>query len=111
MEIRPKLSQNKQWHPQVMLLGHVFVVPAVAAGLVCNLPVLSIVQATRFKHVYNPKGTPQQRNGFDCGVFAVMCCCYVGADLPFDYGQEQVFTFLRAMVAMECYFQRLRVLA
>jgi Ulp1 family protease len=69
---------------------------------------LPVMQATHFKHVYNPPGTPKQRNGFDCGVFAVMCCSYVGADLPFNYGQEQVYNFFRAMVALECFFQRLR---
>ena len=51
-----------------------------------------------------------QRNGFDCGVFAAMCCNYVAADKPFDYGQEEVYTFFRAMVTLECYHQRLRSL-
>lgn len=58
----------------------------------------------------NPKGTPQQRNGFDCGIFALMCCNYVSADQPFNYGQEQVYRFLRPMVALECYNMRLRSL-
>jgi Ulp1 family protease len=68
------------------------------------------MQVKTWKKVYNPPGTPCQRNGFDCGIFAVMCCNYVAADLPFDYGQEEVHSFFRGMVALECFYQRLRSL-
>lgn len=67
-----------------------------------------VLQVSTFRHVFNPRGTPRQRNGFDCGVFAILCASFVGADEPFDYGQEDVFRFFRAMVALECYHMRLR---
>ena len=65
---------------------------------------------TKWELVCNPEGTPRQRNGHDCGIFALMACSYTGADKPFDYDQGDVFSFFRAMVALECYHLRLRSL-
>jgi Ulp1 family protease len=71
---------------------------------------LVAVQTRQWARVYNRPGTPQQRNGVDCGVFAIMAASYCGADKAFDYGQPEVYTFFRAMVALECYHLRLRSL-
>jgi Ulp1 family protease len=68
------------------------------------------MQVTKWRTVYNPPGTPQQRNGVDCGVFALMCANYCGADAEFDYSQENVYAFFRAMIALEVYHLRLRSL-
>lgn len=34
------------------------------------------------------KEVPQQRNGYDCGVFSIMCADYVSDALPLHYSQE-----------------------
>eukprot|EP01039_Chlorochromonas_danica_P002907 gene2907-3173_t len=36
------------------------------------------------------QGIPQQRNGYDCGVFVVMCADYLTDDLPLTYRQEEM---------------------
>lgn len=68
------------------------------------------LQAQTWRQVYNPDSTPQQMNGFDCGVFCMMCCNYAGADRAFDYGQREIHSFFRAMCAIECGIMRLRSL-
>lgn len=68
------------------------------------------LQARKWKQVFNPKGTPQQMNGFDCGIFCMMCCNYAAADKEFDYDQSDVHSFFRAMCGIECAITRLRVL-
>eukprot|EP00892_Ulva_mutabilis_P008029 jgi/Ulvmu1/5599/UM023_0136.1 len=67
-------------------------------------------RAQSWKTVFNPSGTPEQMNGFDCGVFCMMCCNYAGADKAFDYGQAEIHSFFRAMCAIECGLMRLRLL-
>jgi sentrin-specific protease 1 len=34
--------------------------------------------------------TPQQRNNFDCGIFACLFAEYVAKDMPWDFGQQQM---------------------
>jgi sentrin-specific protease 1 len=33
---------------------------------------------------------PQQQNGYDCGVFSIMCADYVSDNLPLSYVQEDM---------------------
>lgn len=33
---------------------------------------------------------PQQRNGFDCGVFSIMCADYLSDNLPLQYSQDEM---------------------
>lgn len=59
------------------------------------------MQATKWSLLANPSWTPQQRNGFDCGVFAVMCCECCAVDSPLDYAQKDMPS-LRAKIALDC---------
>lgn len=68
------------------------------------------MQTSTWARVVNPAGTPKQRNGVDCGIFALMACNYAGVDKPFNYQQQQVYTLFRAMIALEVYHLRLRSL-
>lgn len=70
-----------------------------------------VLQVARWPAHLCPPGTPKQKNGYDCGVFAIMACNYIGAGKVFDYGQAEVTSFFRPMVAVECYRKRLRDLA
>lgn len=36
---------------------------------------------------------PQQQNGFDCGMFALMCADFLTDDLPLSYSQENMSLF------------------
>ncbi|KAJ1830184.1 SUMO1 sentrin specific peptidase 1 [Coemansia sp. RSA 2711] len=47
-----------------------------------------------------PKDIPRQRNGYDCGVFAVMFAEYVTRDAPFAFSQDNC-QFLRSKIAYE----------
>jgi len=58
--------------------------------------------ATTWPHVVNPRGTPRQLNGWDCGVFTLMAAAYLSVDRPFDYSQGDVHRFFRAMCALRC---------
>jgi len=42
---------------------------------------------------------PQQNNGLDCGVFAMMCADFISDDLPLDYTQENIPFFRRKIAA------------
>mmetsp|Transcript_60352 Transcript_60352/g.106070 ORF Transcript_60352/g.106070 Transcript_60352/m.106070 type:complete len:394 (-) Transcript_60352:70-1251(-) len=33
---------------------------------------------------------PQQRNGYDCGVFSILCADYISDNLPLRYSQEEM---------------------
>ena len=61
-----------------------------------------LLQATKWRRIINPPGTPRQCNGWDCGVFTLMCASYVGSDLSFDFDQGDVDEYFRAMCALEC---------
>ncbi|KAG7192725.1 Smt3-specific protease [Scheffersomyces spartinae] len=41
--------------------------------------------------------TPQQRNGFDCGVFTCTCAKFVAFNKPLTYGQKDMKTLRRRM--------------
>ena len=43
-------------------------------------------------------GTPQQRNGFDCGVFMTRTADYLARDARLDFTQEDIEYFRRRMV-------------
>lgn len=45
-----------------------------------------------WKLVEREKHVPQQQNGFDCGVFSIMCADYLSDDLPLTYRQDQMPT-------------------
>lgn len=64
-------------------------------------PAPSHLKATEWKVIANPPGTPQQQNGVDCGVFAIVCANYCGAGHVFDYNQRDVYEFLRPNCALE----------
>lgn len=60
------------------------------------------VQVSKWARVTNEgMRTPQQTNGYDCGVFTAMACSYAGADKAFDYCQEDML-FLRKWMVLEC---------
>jgi sentrin-specific protease 1 len=42
---------------------------------------------------------PQQINGFDCGVFTIMCADFLSDTLPLNYSQEDVSFFRRKIAA------------
>ena len=33
---------------------------------------------------------PQQHNGFDCGVFTIVCADFISDDLPLEYSQQNI---------------------
>ena len=39
------------------------------------------------------KETPQQRNGYDCGVFAIICADFLCDDLPLQFHQTDIKSF------------------
>ena len=45
---------------------------------------------------------PQQRNGYDCGVFAAKFCDYLGRGAELSFGQEHMALFRERMVADIC---------
>ena len=45
---------------------------------------------------------PQQRNGYDCGVFASKFCDYLGRGAELSFGQEHMALFRERMVADIC---------
>lgn len=44
-------------------------------------------------------GTPQQDNGFDCGMFTVMYADFLSDDLPLAFDQSDISEFRRKAVA------------
>jgi hypothetical protein len=49
---------------------------------------------------------PRQRNGYDCGVFSLMCADYLAEGFGPDFGQQHIAHFRRRIVAC-CIEQRL----
>ena len=45
---------------------------------------------------------PQQRNGYDCGVFAAKFCDYLGRAAELSFGQEHMALFRERIVADIC---------
>ena len=45
---------------------------------------------------------PQQRNGYDCGMFAAKFCDFLGRDADFSFGQEHMGLFRKRLVAEIC---------
>lgn len=52
-----------------------------------------------FKLVSRERHVPQQENGFDCGVFSIICADYLTDDLPLDYGQNDMWYFRKKICA------------
>jgi sentrin-specific protease 1 len=42
---------------------------------------------------FNSEPTPQQENGFDCGVFSIMCADFISDNLPLQYNQNHMEEF------------------
>lgn len=67
------------------------------------------VQASNWEINLNP-GSPQQKNGFDCGVFTMMAMKRVCSGESYDsftYDQQRVTDIFRPLCALECYAQKL----
>jgi sentrin-specific protease 1 len=43
-----------------------------------------------WKLVDREEHVPQQRNGYDCGVFSIICADYLSDSLPLEYTQEEM---------------------
>jgi Ulp1 family protease len=42
---------------------------------------------------------PMQSNGYDCGVFVIMCADYISDDLPLHYQQSEMHFYRRQILA------------
>jgi Ulp1 family protease len=49
-----------------------------------------LVNPSEWKLIDRENIVPQQANGYDCGVFSIMCADYVSDELPFEYGQSEM---------------------
>jgi sentrin-specific protease 1 len=45
---------------------------------------------SQWKLIDREQNVPQQQNGYDCGVFSIMCADYVSDNLPLSYVQEDM---------------------
>ena len=54
----------------------------------------------------SPEGMPQQANGYDCGVFALMCADRVALDARLDFRQADIPGLRQAVVATLLGFPR-----
>lgn len=48
------------------------------------------INKSEWKLISNEDDVPQQRNGFDCGMFSIMCADYLADDLPFGHSQDEM---------------------
>jgi sentrin-specific protease 1 len=56
------------------------------------------INTDKFEY-YVPKDiTPQQRNGYDCGVFTCIFSNYVSQDIPFNFDQSFMSYFRKKLV-------------
>mmetsp|Transcript_15098 Transcript_15098/g.30446 ORF Transcript_15098/g.30446 Transcript_15098/m.30446 type:complete len:257 (+) Transcript_15098:1427-2197(+) len=46
--------------------------------------------------------TPQQENGFDCGVFMLMACILLAVGEPLDFSQEDIALFRERITVLIC---------
>ena len=60
----------------------------------CPLP-----DADEWELVESTPDTPQQRNGYDCGVFTCMFCDFLSTDCPLTFSQEHI-TQCRERIAL-----------
>ena len=60
----------------------------------CPLP-----DADEWELVESAPDTPQQRNGYDCGVFTCMFCDFLSTDCPLTFSQEHI-TQCRERIAL-----------
>jgi len=56
---------------------------------------------------FNRSDNPKQDNGFDCGVFTIVCADYLLDNLPLSYSQEDM-EFWRGKIAIDILRGRLR---
>lgn len=49
-----------------------------------------VLDVTDWALISQEDDVPQQRNGFDCGVFSIMCADYASDDLPLTYTQAEM---------------------
>jgi sentrin-specific protease 1 len=54
-----------------------------------------------------PKNVPEQRNGYDCGVFLIVFADYLSKAAQLDFSQEDIDLF-RAKIALD--FSRMSAL-
>lgn len=48
------------------------------------------IDKSEWKKFSQENHVPQQRNGFDCGMFTIMCADYISDDLPLTYSQAEM---------------------
>jgi Ulp1 family protease len=49
-----------------------------------------IINTNEWKLIDRESHVPQQRNGYDCGMFSIYCADYVTDDLPLEYNQDEM---------------------
>ena len=57
------------------------------------------VQFNRDDWTCEVKEVPQQKNGYDCGVFTIIFADLLSEDLPLNFSQENITQFRRKIVA------------
>ena len=60
-----------------------------------------VVNADEWKLISQPRGqVPQQSNGFDCGVFSIVCADFLSDELPLNYSQQNM-PYFRLKIACD----------
>jgi sentrin-specific protease 1 len=57
------------------------------------------VDAAEWELSYKESNVPQQTNGYDCGVFSIICADFISDDLPLIYSQDHMDKFRKQIAS------------